>query len=224
MPIQYLGDWLEEQAEQATFLWAKRLSANDTQANDSHQAGLLVPNQTMFSFLPELHSPEVHNPKIQFDVAIDSHADFRTVTATWYNNKVTQGRTRNETRITNWGGASSPLLDPESTGALTVFAFHGASGNGSPRCQVWVCDYATEEDLVTELMGPVEPGMPRTWSRDGSYRAGRSGCVLSVDELPSEWLENYPSGNELLGKVLELRPGAFDDVDRKTHNPMGLPA
>ena len=215
MPVQDLGDWLEEQADGATFLWAKRLSANDTQANGSHQAGLLVPNQTMFQFLPELNNPQIHNPKIEFDVAIDSHADFRTVMATWYNNKVTLGKTRDETRITNWGGASSPLLDPESTGALTVFAFGEVSGSNSPRCRVWVCDYAIEEDLVIELMGPVEPGMPRTWSKDGSRIAGRSDCVLSADELPSEWLEKYPSGQALLSKVLELRPGTFDDVDRR---------
>ncbi|MFK0300252.1 EcoRII N-terminal effector-binding domain-containing protein [Brevundimonas sp. NPDC090276] len=65
---------------------------------------------------------------------MDSHPVVRQVTATWYNNKHTgPDGTRDETRITGWGGAASALLDPDSTGALAVFVFDRTAASGSAR-------------------------------------------------------------------------------------------
>lgn len=217
MPVQNLGDWLDEHAEQADFWWVKRLSANDTQATGGHQAGLLVPKPIIFEFLPKLENPITLNPRIGFDVAIDSHLDFRSVTAIWYNNRVVPGQTgtRNEARITNWGGASSPLLDTEATGALVVFAFHNAQGTSTPRCHVWVCDDAVAEDRVTDRIGPVEPGYARRWPSGDDERLGQGTCFLHASDLPEDWFQKYPSGRELLERALELRPGQFDSVDQR---------
>lgn len=123
MPVQDLGDWLDEQAAQADFWWVKRLSANDTQATGGHQAGPLIPKDIMFGFLPALDDATCLNPKRTVAAYIDSHSQALEVVATWYNNSVVEGppKKRNETRLTKWGGSSSPMLDPESTGALVVF-------------------------------------------------------------------------------------------------------
>ena len=215
MAIQDLGDWLDEQAEQATFWWVKRLSANDTQATGGHQAGPLIPKDIIFEFLPDLDDPTKQNPKITFSVAIDSHADLRAVTATWYNNRLTSGQTRNEARITNWGGSASPLLDPEATGALVVFTFHKSAGTDPPLCHVWVCDNAVEEDRVTDRIGPVEPGKPRRWPTIPGQVTRQRSCFLEIEDLPTEWLQNYPTGLKLLDKVIELISGEFDDVDKR---------
>ena len=141
MPTQDLGDWLDEQlatpqsaddhttGRPAALWYLKRLSANDTQATGGHQAGPYIPRQHLFTLVPELDRPAERNPRVQFRMMLDSHPDVRMVTAIWYNNRL-YGRTRNETRITGFGGAStSPLLDPELTGALAVFVFPSEPAN-----------------------------------------------------------------------------------------------
>ena len=114
-----LTNWLDEFFAPGFVWYAKRLSGNDTLANGSHQAGPYIPKPFLFSVLPDLYRPEVRNPEVCFDLHIDSHDDSRQVRAIWYNNK-SHGGTRNEARLTRFGGASSALLDPDSTGSLVV--------------------------------------------------------------------------------------------------------
>ena len=215
MSVQDLGEWLDEQSEHASFLWAKRLSANDTQATGGHQAGPHIPKAVIFDFLPELNDVATRNPKVQFSVTVDSHQEDSTVTATWYNNKLTDGGTRNEARITNWGGSGSSLLDSENAGTIIVFAFRRSTEDSLPLTQIWVCANPDEEDLVADFLGPVNPGMPRRWPRvrDGVVRRGP--CFLSPSNLPAGWLEEYPIGQEMLAKIVELRPARSESVDRR---------
>lgn len=215
MPAVDVGDWLEAHAKRADFLWGKRLSANDTQATRGHQAGPHIPKHIIFEFLPELNVSSERNPKVEFDVTVDSHFDQRKVTATWYNNKITDGKTRDEARITNWGGSDSPLLDPENTGSVLVFAVYRSSPQHPPRLHVWVCIDTEEEDTVSDLIGLVAPGRPRRWPRirDGAIRVGP--CFLEPDELPAAWLDQYPSGQEMLAKIIELRPALSQGMDSR---------
>ena len=98
-----------------------------------------------FDLMPSLNHPGEVNPRVEFELRIDSHADVRTVTAIWYNNRY-RGGTRDETRITGLGGSALPLLDSEATGAIVVFAFRCETEAEPPLCHVWVCDTAVEED------------------------------------------------------------------------------
>src|SRR5271165_6942597 len=135
MPVTELTEWLE-QFSGPVFLWfVKRLSGNDTLATEAHQAGPYIPKEFLFRVFP---------------LYIDSHSDFREIRAVWYNNRL-RGGTRNETRLTGFGGAASALLDPESTGALTVFAFRT---NGT-ECHAWVCQHEAEEEIIEDRIGPV---------------------------------------------------------------------
>ena len=219
MPID-LHDWLDEHWGSKSTWFAKRLSGNDTLANGSHQVGLYVPKDPLFRVFPQLNSPNAENPSLLLDARVDSHADSREVRAVWYNNRL-RGRTRDEIRITRWGGAQSALLDPDSTGALCVLVFkHGGSGV-TTRCHVWVCRDEIEEDVVENRVGPVEPGKWVVRSSLGDVlpgildagTAGRRDCWLRPDEVPPEWIQRFPAPIEIIGKVAELQPAVGLDVD-----------
>ena len=182
-------------------------------ANGSHQAGPYIPRDFLFKMFPDINRPQSENPDRWFDLFIDSHSDRQRVRAVWYNNKL-RGRTRNECRVTNFGGSASALLDPESTGALTVFAFVLDNEKKALNCRVWVCRHETEEDIVEERVGPIDPGQWKTWSSDLEIQQEflargkriKPSCFLEVDEIPCNWIANFPSGAEIVRKTLELRP------------------
>ena len=201
MPLQDLGDWLDGQMRAESLWYVKRLSANDTQATGSHQAGPYIPKQIIFDAIPSLNRPLEPNPRVEFELAIDSHADIRTVNAIWYNQL-----TRSEVRVTGFGGSSSPLLDQDATGALTVFAFRRETATETARCHVWVCDSAIDEDRVEERIGPVEPGRARIWPDLFSDLGKPPECWLEPEDIPRDWLEAFPSGAEMVQKTIELRP------------------
>jgi EcoRII C terminal/Restriction endonuclease EcoRII, N-terminal len=218
-----LTDWMNETAQTDCEWYVKRLSGNDTLANGTHQAGPYVPKDFLFRLFPSLNHPESENPDVWFDLTVDSDCDTRKVRAVWYNNKL-RGGTRNETRITQLGGASSPLLDPESTGALTVFAFYLDKHREAKSCHVWVCRHETEEDLVEERVGPVEPGRWTVWKPGypqqgfltGSEDIRQHGsCWLVPDQIPASWLGTFPSGSAIIRKTLELRPALGMTPDRR---------
>ena len=217
-----LQDWLKEHSG-PDFTWlAKRLSGNDTLANGSHQAGPYIPKDLLFRVFPRLNRPEARNPDVLFDLQVDSHADSRTVRAIWYNNRL-HGGTRDEARITNWGGAQSALLDPESTGALCIFAFELKESGNAKACSVWVCSHETEEDIVENQIGPVEPGnwlvrrsrhdaLPGTFDERS---AARGSSWLAPDEVPPEWMSQFPTPNEIIEKAKEFRPDSQLAPDRR---------
>jgi hypothetical protein len=217
MALADVTDWMSEFASPGHVWYAKRLSGNDTLANNSHQAGPYIPKEFLFEIFPALHRPEAENPGVLFDLYIDSHGDHRKVRAVWYNNKLRDG-TRNESRLTGFGGAASALLNADSTGALAIFAFT-LNDNGASDCHVWVCDKATEEDLFEERIGPVEPKQNVIWKPgegvaqtlvlatglDAKYLM-RKTCALALSEMPAAWLEKFPTGEAIIKKTLELRP------------------
>lgn len=218
MSIQELRDWLTDQDAPGVLWGLKRLSANDTQANGSHQAGPYIPKQFLFDRFPALGLRSELNPRVTFDLAIDSHHDVQRITAIWYNNQFHRNdgvKGRNETRITGFGGASSALLDPESTGALAIFAFWPDGETEGPKCRVWVARDGTEEDVIEERTGPVEPGQWITYPNLFSTLPRRAACRLDLEEIPPAWLEAFPKGEEIIRKAIALRPESSADVDHR---------
>lgn len=213
MGLADIPDWMDHFGAPGHIWYAKRLSANDTLANHAHQAGPYIPKEFLFRVLPALNRPEEENPDCRFELFVDSHPDRRTVRAVWYNNKL-RGGTRNETRLTNFGGQSSALLDPESTGALTVFSFVLDASGAANACHVWVCRDGIEEDLFEERLGPVEPKQFVIWMPGALPLSdlftiappSRSGCRLERSEIPPAWLLKFPSGEEIIKKAHDLRP------------------
>src|SRR5690242_6834315 len=99
-----LGDWLPSVSGPEWFWLAKRLSANDTGATESHQVGIYIPKEFALALFPALEKRSL-NPKIPLRLRLDSHDQTGTPTLTYYNNRlITEGGTRNECRITGFGG------------------------------------------------------------------------------------------------------------------------
>jgi len=222
MALADVTDWIREYGTPGTIWYAKRLSANDTLATNSHQAGPYIPKEFLFRVFPSLKRPEAINPDHNFNLYIDSHADHRMVRAIWYNNEVRGTGTRNETRLTRFGGRASALLDPDNTGALAVFVFTPGIPAASAECHVWVCPDSTQEDLFEERLGPVDPKAHVIWApgsiplidQFGAPARLRDTCHLSEQEMPASWLQKFPTGEEIIRKTLELRPstGMAPDV------------
>ena len=206
-----LRRWMTRFAQPDRVWYAKRLSGNDTLANGSHQAGPYVSRDFLFSLFPSLNRPESKNPEVEFDSFIDSdsRSDDRRVRVVWYNNRL-HGGTRNETRLTRFGGASSPLLNPENTGALAIFAFRQKADADSPECRIWICADPDEEELAEDLIGVVEPAHAVVWppqrERMSDAATAAQDCWLQTHDIPPDWIDSFPTGKEILRMAVRLRP------------------
>ena len=218
MSISALDRWVEAVRLSGALVYAKRLAANDTRATGAHQAGPYIPKNFLFRALPEIYRSDLQNPDIWFSLRIESHGDAAQVRAIWYNSRLF-GKTRDEARITNFGGVQSPLLDPANTAALTLFAF--TRRDAGPACRVWICTTLEEEAHVESYVGPVEPGAGIVWeSSTGKVVPQMPGhvprtCRLSPDQIPVEWLQDFPSGAEIVRKTLDLLPVGFTPPDER---------
>lgn len=212
-----LAEWLNRWGATEGRWYIKRLSANDTLATGAHQAGPYIPKWCLFRTFPDLQKPTQRNPRIQLNLHVDSHGQSSQATAVWYNNR-RFGGTRDETRITNLGGRESPLLDPNNMGALAAFVFPAGYPSPDRTVHVWIARTPDEEDQLQERFGPVDPGETVVWPTegDGEEKSRVSGgvCHLSDERIPVEWRNEFPSGEDILRKAIELcsaRP--LDDVD-----------
>lgn len=216
--------WLEE-VSGPDWLWhAKYISANDTYAKPNvHQGGPYLSKELLRAGFPQLAErvEKVKDPDLYIPVSIDSHDSQLDVRLVWYNSKLIEKKPngRDEARMTQWGGKSSPLLAPEATGSLVVIAFHVQEGKDAHECRIWLCDTAEEEDLVLDIIGEVEPGQGILFSPAGRIHQPASeagGCGLDRDSIPLEWLERFPAGAEIIRWVIEERSalGALPPDDR----------
>jgi hypothetical protein len=219
VPVCSLPDWIAEFACPNNVWYVKRLSGNDTLANKSHQAGPYIPKDLLFSVLPALNDRSTLNPRVKLPAFVDSHPEVRDVTPIWYNGKLF-GKTRNEARVTGWGGMNSALLDPDSTGALAAFVFvDGATDAGASSLHIWVCE-GYQDEVIEDQVGPVEPGRSVTWIPGTPVdlltpKAALSSCRLSASQLPAAWLERFPSPTEIVRKSVELRPLQSEPPDAR---------
>jgi len=210
MPVTSLPDWIGEFARPDNLWYIKRLSANDTLANGAHQAGPYFPKDLLFAALPALNQRDAENPRVQVPAFVDSHPEVRQVSAIWYNNKYRAG-TRDEARVTGWGGGASALLDPDSTGALAVFVFEGGgTAGGASALHVWVCE-GYEDEVFEDLVGVVDPGQsviwkPGTATSAAPARSILASCVLRPEDMAPDWLVRFPSPAEIVRKAVDLRP------------------
>lgn len=147
-----VADWWDER--HGGLVWATLLPYY-RDAQHIGMRGFFVPRQVIFRVVPSLIWSDRLNPTAPIEMTIDSHDQTQTIRAVWYNSRLYRGR-RNETRLLDLDKAPV-FADPESTGSLAVFAFHGETLLPTPACRVWVCETADEMDLVEDRIGPVEP-------------------------------------------------------------------
>ena len=197
MSVESLRAFVDSMAfESDVVWWLKRLKGNDTQQTGSHQGGPYVPRAILYSVFPALDDPGTSITSACFDAHIVSH-DYRAhVNARRYTSK-------NEARITRWGGRKCPLLDPDMTGAVAAFVFGGPADE--KWCKVWLCETEDEEDFLEERFGNVEPGRGVAFP-PLDLDLSRSGCGLIESEIPLEWHHSFPSQNDILERALAMRP------------------
>ena len=225
-----LTDWLKDVSSPSHIWFVKRLSANDTGANHTHQAGTYISKDFLFSILPALNDKKKKNPDAWFDLYTDSHKDVKKkVRVIWYNNRFHENPKggRNEVRITNFGGKGSPLQNHENTGALVVYAFLLNESGNAINCRVWVCRDVAEEELVENVTGSIDPGEMKAWSSDEAahpliFRKKKvktakleETCWLDEHEIPLPWLSSFPSALEIIEHTIKLRPEADLPVDKR---------
>lgn len=200
-----IGEWFELLGAEWT-VFAKRLSGNDTGLTGGHQVGFYLPKEVAFTVLWELEGPLGTNPDLLLETVIDSHGETRTVRAIWYNRG-----TRDEVRLTRWGGGSSPLQDPENTGGLLLVAFRlPGTVAEQPRCRIWICRSAEEEEVASVWLGErVEPG---SWVVGGAQvmdpRVRASVVEIHQGDLPAEWETTFPRGDEIVHFIVGLLPSS----------------
>lgn len=152
--------WLDEIMLTGDPLYAKRLP-HPAVAVEDDPAGLFVPRQVIVKVTPRVFWVGKVNPSEPIDMTIDSHPYAQTIAAVWFNSEH-RGGDQNETRLVGFD-TESVLADPESTGALVMFAFRPATRAEPARSRVWMCENAAEEDIAETRIGPVEPGRDVLW-------------------------------------------------------------
>lgn len=200
--------WLDSMQEKSPFLYVKRLSANDTGATDSHQVGIYLPEQVVRAAIPSVGRIDKQNPDRILSCVIHSHGrEENEIRAVYYNNKHFGG-TRDESRLTRWAwpGYRSPMKDPDTTGALVLFAFTGDFPGGDATClHVWVCRSPGEEEFAEREFGEILPGEALVGEMDRL----RGGAVFQKEvepdsAIPDGWSKRFPTGQEILDYVFGL--------------------
>jgi len=184
-----------ELLDQYNFFWLiKRLSGNDTGITGGHQSGIYVPRQFMEVVVPGIVTTEEYNPTQEISCYIPSHDCMKLgIQAKYYNNKyfpdMELKKKYDEFRMTRWVG--TPLQDVENTGSICILA--GAYRNGETELLGWVTNSAEEEDLIEYWLGKdVEPGQMYL-----SSTQNENGESQILEQLPTPWLESFPSGRDI---------------------------
>lgn len=198
-----ISEWITEKSNSDWWIYIKRLSANDTGLTGGHQVGIYTPSSVMENLFPSISHSNTQNPDCYLRARVTSHSlPEQTLRAIYYNNRYFGG-SRNEKRITRWNSdiTNSPLQNPDSTGGLAVFAFFAPSQNtDSEFLDVWFCNSLEEEEIFESLFGEVIPGK---WSFErgdlifGGFTPSTSEKTSNI-ELPPLWLEQFPSGSEII--------------------------
>lgn len=222
MELSDLEIWMDRVSKKNWYWYVKRLAGNDTLLNGSHQAGPYISKNAMRVLAPQVLLSTEQNPRKDLYLKIASHSITQVVRAIWYNNKLFGG-TRNECRITNLGGASSPILDPESTGSILILAFQAAENQEVNELEAWLCRNVEEEELVEGRIGSIEPKgnffqkfindeIPRVIQEQLPLIAS---CQLKPEEMPAHWLEVFPPAIDIAMKAVSLRPDTRISVDKR---------
>lgn len=213
-----LQSWLASVSGPDWVWHAKYLSANDTYAKPNvHQGGPYLGKELLRLAFPALSVRADHdaNPDLTISVHVASDHLAHDVRVVWYNSRRTERRSngRDEARMTQWGGKDHPLLVPEATGSLVLFAFSTPSaGADASACELWITDSAEEEDEILGLVGPLEPGggiVFRPWSGLVVPAEGGMPCGFADHELLDEWRTTFPSGDDVLEMALLRLPDAI---------------
>lgn len=198
--------WIEEKTNDDWWIYAKRLSANDTGLTGGKGVGIYIPQPVVATVLRSISPQSIFNPNCNITAKVSSHGfPEQSIKGTYYNSKYFSG-TRNEHRLTRWNTdvKNSPVQEPSNTGALTLFAFHlPSSGGDSDFLDIWVCIDSVEEEFVENLTGEIVPG---SWAFDRGTNLFSGFTHIPAAPptsvvIPDYWMEAFPSGEEIIAHL-----------------------
>jgi hypothetical protein len=101
-------------------------------------------------------------------------------------------------------------MDPDATGSIAVFAFTKHAGRDVDECRVWLCSTLDEEEIVTDQIGPIEPGRIEFagFARLDALLQTDRPCTLAKSEIDSRWLLNFPSTADVVAMAVTRLPSA----------------
>ena len=216
-----LTSFIETITDERWFWVVKRLSGNDTGANDSHQVGLYLPRWFFQKVFPSICTTKALNPRESFQSYVVP-ADILTkkTRAIYYNNKffpeLNRKKKYDEFRITCWGGKQNPLQNHDSTGSIVVVACSQDS-DGKKLMLVWICANPEEEAVVESWLG-TEVVPPEIYGSDRTEAHVTKTIRSEADKLiVPVWLKRFPTGKEIFQRVVEATPksewrGTLDDL------------
>lgn len=213
-----LAEWFDEVSGPDWLWYVKYLSANDTYAKANvHQGGPYVAKELLRVVFPHLwaRAEREANPDLFFDAVVDSHGAYSTnLRLVWYNSKrLGQSNGRDEARLTRWGATDAPVVASEFTGSLVIFAYHRIGARDADGLRVWIARDLAEHDRIVDRIGPVEPGVGLVLTSTGFLLSGSvisvdRPCALTAATMPNAWMQQFPSGDEIVARVIESLPNS----------------
>lgn len=190
--------WFESVIEEGLPLYVKRLSANDVGETGAHQAGPYIPNRVLFLAFPTLGTDTGSVREVYLLGTVVSHEEEgEYVRAVFYESK-------NEGRLTRWGGSKSALQQADAMGAVCLFAFRGSTADQDAfACEVWLSSSGEEDDIIERALGElVEPGGRAGLFFEHGTTVERLGfdastCRMSAQDMPEDWRTQFPSTRDV---------------------------
>lgn len=214
-----ITEFLEKLIEEKWFYVIKRLSGNDTGLTGGHQAGIYLPRWFFEGSIPSICRTDEYNPREEISEMYFPNDDHRSlgVKAIYYNSKYHPKRglakKYDEFRMTSWGGKESPLQDPDKTGEIAIFAVKRVEGD--LKGMVWLCGSREEEAIVEGWIGwEVFPGEAYGPLHSSRETLPARSISLADQIMQASWSEEFPTGEEIFNKVVEVLPmRGIDDCD-----------
>lgn len=196
-----LNEFISKIKSDKLMWFAKRLSGNDTNLTGGHQVGVYVPREVIKYLAPEVLKKDKLNPDRYIDEAIYINDDIsakKQLRIIYYNNRfATINGTRNEFRITRWGGKNCSVQDPERTGSILLFVWlrvgrrlYAAS---------WVSENINEEEQIEKWIG--EPVLPGEFILPISRSIKKEMAPFDLSTIPQEWFLNFPGTKDIYNYV-----------------------
>lgn len=206
-----LASWLDQVRGEEWTWYTKRLAPNDTGLTKSHQVGPYIPKPVGFPLLdlPPTARPEDDKERLwkYWLVSHDQRGELRLI---YYKSK-------DECRLTRFGGKASPIQDPENTSRILILAFRMDGV-----LEGWLARSDEDENIIEDRIGQVVPGIPvQRRVIDGQLRLDElfatttEVCDCTMADLPPAWGMEFPAPISLSAEAVRRFGGGHLDPDTR---------
>ncbi len=182
-----------------------RLAGTDTSATEARLAGPTLPRDLLLRLFPGLGKDD-NGKGVFVDALLPRQGLVGRVQVVVYT-KIYFEKVREESRLCGWGRPGAAVVGAAATGALAAFVFEPAATNASRRLAVWICEDATEEAILEQRAGAVQPGVPVVMEPSGALPRVRR---PAPDLLAAQVSDSAPLRSDIESRLLSLHTLALD--------------